>query len=58
MVGTVSGAWESWPLFPRLMVAAAVVFGGLYVADSFGAPGMTLVAGLIALGVLLAQRKA
>jgi len=41
----------------RLGVAGAVVFVSLYVFDSFGVPGMTLVALIIAAGVLIARER-
>lgn len=50
-------ALESDHLLIRLGVAAAVVFLALYTLDSFGVPGMTLVAALIAAGVLLAYER-
>ncbi len=40
----------------QLSVGAVVVFGGLYVLDSFGVPGMFGVALLVGIGVLLAKQ--
>lgn len=41
----------------RFGVAGAIVFGGLYALDSFGLPGMTIVALLVGVGVLIAYDK-
>ena len=41
----------------KVTVGAGIVFGSLYVLDSFGAPGMLLVAAILAMGVLLAHQE-
>ena len=50
----VKNALQSDHLLVRLGVAFGAVFVSLYALDSFGVPGMTLVALLIGAGVLLA----
>lgn len=53
----IANGLQSDNLLIRLGVGAAVVFGALYFLDSFGVPGMTLVAVIIGAGVLIVAER-